>query len=71
VRAEVYDSRGQQPGGGQCLLTWSDPLSNWDATTRCAATVSQPSVSQPGVHHIAVTAQGLGGLSPRAQDLWE
>ena len=62
VRAEVYDSRGQQLGGGQCQLTWSDPLSNWNATTRCAATVSQPSVSQPGVHHIAVTAQGLGGL---------
>jgi hypothetical protein len=62
VRAEVYDSLGQQLGSGQCELTWTDTVSNWNATTRCVATASEPSVSQPGPHHIAVKAEGLGGL---------
>lgn len=62
VSAEVYDSLGQQLGGGQCALTWSDPLNKWTATTRCVSTVSEPSISRPGVHQIAVKAQGLGGL---------
>jgi hypothetical protein len=62
VSAEVYDSLGQQLGGGQCALTWSDPLNKWTATTRCVSTVSEPAVSRPGIHQIAVKAQGLGGL---------
>ena len=61
MSAEVYDSLGQQLGSGQCQLTWSDAVNNWNATTRCIATVSEPSVSQPGVHHLTVKAQGLGG----------
>jgi len=62
IHAEVYDSLGQQLGSGQCELTWTDRVSKWTATTGCVATASEPSVSQEGVHHVAVTAQGLGGL---------
>jgi hypothetical protein len=62
VRAEVYDSLGQQLGSGQCELTWTDRVSRWTATTGCLATASEPSVLQAGVHHVAVKAQGLGGL---------
>jgi hypothetical protein len=64
VRAEVYDSNGHQLGPGQCELTWNDPLSHWTKNTRCIGT-SEPPVSQPGVHHIAVKAQGRSGLLAR------
>jgi hypothetical protein len=64
VRAEVYDSNGHQLGPGQCELTWNDRLSHWTKNTGCTGT-SEPHVSQPGVHHIAVRAQGTGGLLAR------
>ena len=41
VSAEVYDSLGQQLGGGQCALTWSDPLEQVDCdNTLLVSTVS-------------------------------
>jgi hypothetical protein len=65
VRAQVYDSRGGQLGGGQCQLSWRDALANWKATTGCIATVTEPPVLAPGVHDVVVSAQGLAGLLAR------
>src|ERR1051326_3739160 len=62
VSAEVYDSLGQELGRGECRLSWTDALSKWSATTQCIARVTEPSVSQPGVHRIVATAEGRGGL---------
>jgi hypothetical protein len=65
VRAEVYDSRGQQLGSGQCRLDWSDAASSWKATTPCIATAVEPTATTPGVHHLTARAEGLGGLLAR------
>ena len=62
IRAEVYDSRGQQLGSGQCQLDWSDSASNWTAATPCVATAIERSATGPGVHRVTARAQGLGGL---------
>ena len=62
IRAEVYDSRGQQLGRGQCQLDWSDSVTKWNETTPCVATVSELSVTKPGVHRVTARAEGLGGL---------
>jgi hypothetical protein len=65
VRAQVYDSHGDQLGGGQCQLTWRDALANWHETTMCIGTFTEPSVTKPGVHHVVASAQGLAGLLAR------
>jgi hypothetical protein len=62
VSASVYDSLGQQLGNGQCLINWSDTLSEWTATTGCIATVSERSVSKAGAHVIVAKAQGTAGV---------
>lgn len=62
VSSEVYNSLGQELGSGECDLSWSDALSNWNATTPCIAKVSEPDVVQAGVHEIIARAQGRGGL---------
>lgn len=62
IRAEVYNSLGQQLGRGQCQLDWSDSATNWSATTPCIATASEPSATKPGTHRFTARAQGLGGL---------
>jgi hypothetical protein len=61
VRSAVYNSLGQQLGTGQCELKWSDTLSGWNATTGCDATVAEPAVSSPGIHHILAEADESGG----------
>jgi hypothetical protein len=61
VSSEVYDSVGQQLGGGQCDLKWNDGVSKWNATTKCNATVSEPPVSAPGIHRILAQATGRSG----------
>ena len=65
IRAEVYDSRGQQLGRGQCQLDWSDSVTKWNETTPCVATVSELSVTKPGVHRVTARAEGLGGFVAR------
>jgi hypothetical protein len=65
VSAEVSDSNGQQLGPGQCELDWRDSATNWHPTTRCFVTATEHSVTKPGVHHIIVSARGLGGLLAR------
>jgi hypothetical protein len=62
VGATVYDSLGQQLGNGQCLINWSDRLSQWTATTGCIAKVSERSVSKAGVHVIVAKAEGTAGV---------
>jgi hypothetical protein len=62
VRAEVYDSRGQQLGSGQCQLDWKDSATTWNATTPCTATAVEPSATRPGVHRLVARAEGLGGM---------
>lgn len=62
VSASVYDSLGQQLGNGQCLINWSDTLSDWRATTGCIATVSEHSVSRAGIHLIVAKAEGTAGV---------
>jgi hypothetical protein len=62
IRAEVYESTGQQLGRGQCQLDWSDSATDWKATTPCIATAIEPSAAKPGIHHVTAKAQGLGGL---------
>jgi hypothetical protein len=61
ITAEVSDSNGQQLGTGQCKLVWKDSKTGWDQATKCRGTTER-SVTKAGVHHITVTAQGLGGL---------
>ena len=65
VRAEVYDSRGQQLGRGQCQLDWRDEATGWNETTPCVATASEPSVTKPGPHRVTAQAEGLAGLDAR------
>lgn len=62
VSASVYDSLGQQLGNGQCLINWSDTLSDWTATTGCIATVSDRSVPKAGIHVIVAKAEGTAGV---------
>jgi hypothetical protein len=62
VRAEVYNSLGEQLGRGQCRLSWRDAMTSWSATTACAATVSEPAIAMRGAHHVVARAEGLGGL---------
>lgn len=62
VQAEVYNSLGQQLGRGQCRLSWRDAATDWNATTPCIATVSEPSLTKPGPHRVVARAEGLGGL---------
>ncbi len=62
VRAEVYNSLGQQLGRGQCQLKWRDAATDWNATTPCIATVSEPALTKPGIHRVVARAVGLGGL---------
>jgi hypothetical protein len=62
VSAEVYNSLGQQLGTGECELKWTDTLSGWQATTPCAAKVSEPPVSTAGVHRIVAEAEGRSGV---------
>lgn len=62
IRAEVYNSLGQQLGHGQCQLDWTDAVTGSTATTPCIATFSEPSATKPGIHRVVVRAQGLGGL---------
>jgi hypothetical protein len=67
VHGTVYDSSGDQLGSGQCQLSWRDELANWNATTGCIATVTEPPVLAPGVHEVVVSAQGLSGLLARGE----
>lgn len=62
VQAEVYNSLGQQLGRGQCRLSWRDAATDWNATTPCIATVSEPALTKPGPHRVVARAEGLGGL---------
>jgi hypothetical protein len=62
VSASVYNSLGQQLGNGQCLINWSDTLSDWTATTGCIATVAERSVSKAGVHIILARAEETAGV---------
>lgn len=69
IRAEVYDSRGQQLGSGQCQLDWSDSATSWSETTPCIATASEQSVAKPGVHRVTARAEGRGGLVARGSGM--
>lgn len=62
IKAEVFDSNGQQLGTGQCELDWKDSKTSWAPTTTCGGPHTEHSIAKTGVHDITVTARGLGGL---------
>lgn len=61
IRSEVSNSNGEDLGFGQCRLDWTDPTTDWRATTQCGKPATERSITKPGVHEIRVQAQGLGG----------
>lgn len=65
VTSAVADSDGEI-GVDQCVLSWRDDVNSKlirSDTTKCDATLTEPSVSKTGVHRITATAEGMRGSS--------